>query len=114
MERISGPKRQRTSLNPRIRELVISRVVILNGALFEWEQHSPLLSQTGLSDTASGCWGRERRYRARVAEGVLSAAEGVVLTYTDAITKTVTVPKRRDLMSERSLRSQQLLLLITV
>ncbi|KAL6229902.1 hypothetical protein BDW75DRAFT_83979 [Aspergillus navahoensis] len=88
-----GAIRQRTSLTPIIRELVISRVAILNGALFEWEQHSPLLAQAGLSDTALQIVEDVNAdIAAKVAEGVLSAAEGAVLTYTDAMTKTVTVP----------------------
>ncbi|RDW93526.1 carboxymuconolactone decarboxylase family protein [Aspergillus mulundensis] len=89
-----GAIRQRTSLSDVIRELVISRVAILNGALFEWEQHSPLLSQAGLSDTALQVVGDvDADIDAKVAEGVFSAAEGAVLRYTDAVTKTVTVPE---------------------
>ncbi|KAL4768853.1 AhpD-like protein [Aspergillus nidulans var. acristatus] len=88
-----GAIRQRTSLSPVIRELVISRVAIVNGALFEWEQHSPLLSQAGLSDAAlQVVKDADSDIAAKVSEGVLTAAEGAVLTYTDAMTKTVTVP----------------------
>lgn len=88
-----GAIRQRTSLSPVIRELVISRVAIVNGALFEWEQHSPLLSQAGLSDAAlQVVKDADADIAAKVSEGILTAAEGAVLTYTDAMTKTVTVP----------------------
>ncbi|CBF74866.1 hypothetical protein AN4023.2 [Aspergillus nidulans FGSC A4] len=87
-----GAIRQRTSLSSVIRELVISRVAIVNGALFEWEQHSPLLSQAGLSDAAlQVVEDADADIAAKVLEGVLTPAEGAVLSYTDAMTKTVTV-----------------------
>ncbi|KAL4871628.1 hypothetical protein BDV12DRAFT_164098 [Aspergillus spectabilis] len=87
-----GAIRQRTSLSTVIRELVICRVAVLNGALFEWEQHAPLLTEGGLSDAALQVVGDAGSdIAAKVTEGVLSAAEGAVLRYTDAITKTVTV-----------------------
>ncbi|KAL3447986.1 AhpD-like protein [Aspergillus insuetus] len=88
-----GAIRTRTSLAPLVRELIICRVAVLNGALYEWDQHSPLLAEAGLNDSAlrivrdTGADVQEK-----VAEGVLSPAEGAVLRYTDAMTKTVTVP----------------------
>ncbi|KAL4922748.1 AhpD-like protein [Aspergillus aurantiobrunneus] len=88
-----GTIRQRTSLTTVIRELVICRVAVLNRALFEWEQHSPLLTAGGLNDAALHVVGDPGAdIAAKVREGVLSPPEGAVLRYTDAITKTVTVP----------------------
>ncbi|KAL3478785.1 AhpD-like protein [Aspergillus californicus] len=88
-----GAIRSKTSLTTVIRELVICRVAVINGALFEWEQHSPLLTEGGLSSAALAVVGdAEADIAAKVVEGVLSAAEGAVLRYTDAMTKTVTVP----------------------
>ncbi|KAL2871059.1 carboxymuconolactone decarboxylase family protein [Aspergillus lucknowensis] len=88
-----GAVRTRTSLTAVIRELIICRVAVLNGALFEWEQHSPLLTNGGLSDAALQVV-RDGKVDIleKVTEGVLSSAEGAVLRYTDAITKTVNVP----------------------
>ncbi|KAL4810775.1 AhpD-like protein [Aspergillus unguis] len=88
-----GAIRQRTSLTPLVRELVISRVVALNGVQIEWEAHSPLLKDAGLSDAAIQVVGDVHAViDAKVADGVLSATEGAVLKYSDAVTKTVTVP----------------------
>lgn len=88
-----GAIRQRTSLAPIVRELIISRVAILNGALFEWESHAPLLMEAGLSDVALQVVGDPQAdIDGKMAEGVLSATEGAVLRYSDAMTKTVTVP----------------------
>ncbi|KAI9375689.1 AhpD-like protein [Aspergillus egyptiacus] len=88
-----GAIRTRTSLPAVVRELIICRVAVLNGALFEWEQHAPLLTEGGLSDAAlQVVRDAGADIAASVAEGVLSADEGAVLTYTDAMTKTVTVP----------------------
>ncbi|KAL4881233.1 AhpD-like protein [Aspergillus karnatakaensis] len=88
-----GAIRQRTSLTTVIRELIICRVAVVNGALFEWEQHAPLLKEGGLSDAALQVVSdAEADIVSMVTNGVLSADEGAVLRYTDAITKTVTVP----------------------
>ncbi|KAL4780890.1 AhpD-like protein [Aspergillus varians] len=88
-----GAIRQRTSLTTVIRELIICRVAVLNGALFEWEQHSPLLIEGGLSDAVLQVVSNSGAdIPAMVTEGLLSPAEGAVLRYTDAVTKTVTVP----------------------
>ncbi|KAL2826796.1 AhpD-like protein [Aspergillus cavernicola] len=88
-----GAIRTKSSLTTVIRELVICRVAVLNGALFEWEQHAPLLTQGGLGDAALKVVGDAGAdITAKVTEEVLSVAEGAVLRYTDAITKTVRVP----------------------
>ncbi|KAL4929457.1 carboxymuconolactone decarboxylase family protein [Aspergillus undulatus] len=88
-----GAIRQRTSLTIVIRELIICRVSILTGTLSEWDAHSPLLKTGGLSDAALRVVrDEEADIAAKVTEGILTEAEGAVLKYTDAITKTVAVP----------------------
>ncbi|KAL2848068.1 AhpD-like protein [Aspergillus pseudoustus] len=88
-----GAIRTRTSLTTIIRELIICRVAVLNGALYEWDQHSPLLTEGGLSDAALRVVrDTEAIVLEKIAEGVLSPAEGAVLRYTDAMTRNVTVP----------------------
>ncbi|KAL2832643.1 AhpD-like protein [Aspergillus pseudoustus] len=87
-----GAIRTRTSLSPVIREVIICRVAILNGALFEWDHHAPILLQAGFSNTALQVLRDEHADLAQSAqEGLLSPQVEVVLRYTDAITKTITV-----------------------
>ncbi|KAL4961308.1 carboxymuconolactone decarboxylase family protein [Aspergillus stella-maris] len=88
-----GAIRQRTSLTTVIRELVISRVSVLNKAWLEWDVHSAILADGGFSNDALQV-ARDKNVdvAAKVAEGVLTEAEGAVLKYADAMTKTVTVP----------------------
>ena len=89
-----GAIRTRTSLSTIIRELIICRVAVVNGALFEWEQHAPLLQEGGLSEAAlQAIRDEEADFARSVREGVLGAAEGAVLKYTDAMTRTVRVPE---------------------
>ncbi|KAE8349908.1 4-carboxymuconolactone decarboxylase family protein [Aspergillus coremiiformis] len=89
-----GAIRTRTSLSQVIRELIICRIAVINGAWFEWDQHSPLLKEGGFSadaidvvrDTHSDISQKEQ-------DKVISPEEAAVLKYTDAMTKTVTVPE---------------------
>ncbi|RAK99079.1 carboxymuconolactone decarboxylase family protein [Aspergillus ibericus CBS 121593] len=89
-----GAIRSRTSLSTVIRELIICRVAVLNGAEFEWEQHAPLLKEAGLSEEAmQAIRDVNLDISQNVQYNVLSREEGAVLKYTDAMTKTVTVPE---------------------
>ncbi|CEJ54231.1 Putative 4-carboxymuconolactone decarboxylase family protein [Penicillium brasilianum] len=88
-----GAIRTRTSLSTVTRELAICRVAVINGALFEWEQHAPLLTEGGLSDEALKVVGdAEADLDGELAERTLSLEQRAVVKYTDAMTKTVTVP----------------------
>jgi alkylhydroperoxidase family enzyme len=88
-----GAIRTRTSLSTVVRELAICRVAVINGALFEWEQHAPLLTEGGLSDEALKVVGDAQADLAgELAEKTLSREQRAVVKYTDAMTKTVTVP----------------------
>jgi len=94
--------RQQSSLDGALRELVIMRVAVLNGAPYEAEQHAPIALKAGVSQAqldaldnweASDCFSEEQR---------------AVLAYTDAMTRTVQVPSEvsravRACMSERLL-----------
>ncbi|PYH95051.1 putative 4-carboxymuconolactone decarboxylase [Aspergillus ellipticus CBS 707.79] len=87
-----GAIRTRTSLSAIVRELVICRVAVLNGALFEWEHHAPLLREGGLSEEAMRAIGdSDVDISQSVQQKVFSREEGAVLKYTDAMTKTVRV-----------------------
>lgn len=88
-----GAIRTRTSLSTVVRELAICRVAVVNGALFEWEQHAPLLQEGGLSEEALQVVGDAKTdFSDEVAEKTLTREQRAVLKYTDAMTKTVTVP----------------------
>ncbi|KAJ5367681.1 hypothetical protein N7541_001622 [Penicillium brevicompactum] len=85
-----GAIRTRTSLSTVIRELAICRVAVINGALFEWEQHAPLLKEGGLSEEALKIVGDAQ---ADFSSPSLTPEQRAVLAYTDAMTKTITVPE---------------------
>jgi alkylhydroperoxidase family enzyme len=87
-----GAIRTRTSLSTVVRELAICRVAVVNGALFEWEQHAPLLQQGGLSQEALKLVGdAQADFSDEGSLSLLSEEQRAVLRYTDAMTKTVTV-----------------------
>ncbi|KAJ5860983.1 uncharacterized protein N7529_008293 [Penicillium soppii] len=90
-----GAIRTRTSLSTVIRELAICRVAVVNGALFEWEQHAPLLTEGGLSDEALKIVGDAGAdFSTESGAQALTEEQRAVLAYTDAMTKTVAVPDR--------------------
>lgn len=90
-----GAIRTWTSLPADIRELIICRVAAINGAWFEWEHHAPLLTEAGLGEEALGVvQDAQADIPEKVDENVLSRTQGVVLKYTDAMTRTVSVPDK--------------------
>ena len=77
--------RQQSSLPGGLRELVIMRIAILNGAPYEAEQHAPIalregVSQVQLDELAE--WQQSNSY---------DATQRAVLAYTDAMTKDIHV-----------------------
>jgi AhpD family alkylhydroperoxidase len=77
--------RQQTAVPPRLRELVILRIAVLNGAGYEFEAHVPHALQAGLSrDAIDGL----RSNAVHAFQGV----EQLVLRYTDAMTRELQVP----------------------
>ena len=78
--------RQRTSVPPALRELVILRIAVLNGAEYEFEAHVPHALDAGMTQDAID------RLRRDDIEG-LSYLEKLVLQYTDAITRDLVVPE---------------------
>ncbi|KAL2844113.1 AhpD-like protein [Aspergillus pseudoustus] len=87
-----GAIRTGTSLSPVIREVIICRVAILNGAIFEWDHHAPILLQAGFKDEALQVLrDKHADLASSTQQGTLSPCIEVVLRYTDAITTTITV-----------------------
>jgi len=78
--------RQRNSLPGALREMVIMRVALLNGAPYEADQHGPIALKEGMTQAqldALGNWSES---------SLFSEQERAVLAYTDAMTRHVQVP----------------------
>ena len=78
--------RNRSSLPPALREMVILRVAILNRAPFEFDAHVPHAKAAGVSDAQLDA------LRAGVRGAQFTALERAVIALTDAITRDVQVP----------------------
>jgi AhpD family alkylhydroperoxidase len=76
--------RQQTSVPPALRELVILRIAVLNGAPYEFEAHVPHALAAGMTRDAI----EALRADSRVFQGL----EELVLRYTDAMTRELRVP----------------------
>jgi AhpD family alkylhydroperoxidase len=79
--------RQRLSLSGALRELVIMRVAILNGAQYEADQHAPIALKEGVTQPqldALAQWERSDAF---------SREQLAVLALTDAMTRDVQVPE---------------------
>jgi 4-carboxymuconolactone decarboxylase len=85
-----GALRSGTTLPADIRELIVLRVAVLNGAAFEWTAHEPIARRAGLDDA------RLAALRTRDAGGspVWTPLQRAVLRFTDASTTSVAVPER--------------------
>lgn len=86
-----GAIRTRTTLPNDLRELVICRVAVHNQAWFEWGHHAPLLKDAGMSDEVLQLLQRTDALDSEV-NALLAPEMAAALRYTDAMTKTVTVP----------------------
>ena len=82
-----GALRSRTTLPADLRELVVLRVAVLNGAEFEWVSHEPIARRAGLVDLQL----RVLRTPEACCEPVWSPAQSAVLAFTDALTRQVAV-----------------------
>jgi AhpD family alkylhydroperoxidase len=79
--------RQQSVLAGSLRELVIMRIAILNGAPYEADQHAPIALREGLTEdqlAALADWQTSSSF---------DSAQRAVLAYTDAMTKSVRVPE---------------------
>ena len=77
--------RQQSSLPGGLRELVIMRIAILNGAPYEAEQHAPIALREGVTQVQLDDlehWQQSKNY---------DATQRAVLAYTDAMTKEIHV-----------------------
>jgi alkylhydroperoxidase family enzyme len=90
-----GAIRTQTSLPGSVRELAICRVAVLNKAWYEWDQHRPILEQTGvLSAEAVGSLKEKPTSGGKdVRAGIFDEKHLAVLEYTDAMTLGCIVPE---------------------
>ena len=77
--------RQKSGLAPRVRELVIMRVAVLNAAEYEFQAHLPFAKKEGVSDAqVAGL---------RTGDTALfDERERAALAYTEAMTRSIRVP----------------------
>jgi 4-carboxymuconolactone decarboxylase len=84
-----GALRSGTTLSADLRELIILRVAVLNGAAFEWTAHEPIARRAGLGDDQlAALQGRDAG-----AVPVWTPEQAAVLAFTDASTTQVVVPE---------------------
>ena len=78
--------RQKSSLPAALRELVIMRVAVINGAPYEAEQHAPIALREGVTQAQLddlNAWASSDKF---------DSTQRAVLAYTDAMTKGIQVP----------------------
>jgi len=85
-EKLLTAVRNRSSLPPALRELVILRVAVLNRAPFEFDAHLPHARAAGVGDAQIDA------IRAAQPGTPLTPRERAVLALTDAMTRDVQVP----------------------
>jgi alkylhydroperoxidase family enzyme len=78
--------RQKTSLAGRIRELVIMRIAVVNGADYEFQQHVPFALREGLTQAQIDAL-RDGKVES------FNALERSVLAYCDSMTREIHVPQ---------------------
>ncbi len=87
-EQMLSAVRNRNSLSADVRELVILRVAVLNGATYEFDAHVPHAQAAGVSAVAI------EAVRAQPLAPCVawSASQDLALRLTDAMTRSITVP----------------------
>lgn len=86
--------RGRLELNERLRELVILRIAVLNGADYEWQAHEPHALRCGVTPAKIAAVRHgpgQQDSHGSGNSGDFDVAERAVLAYTDAMTRDVTV-----------------------
>jgi alkylhydroperoxidase family enzyme len=99
--------RQEAQLPGRMRELVILRVAVLNGAEYEFRAHVPFALQEGFTQAQIDA------LKAGHEPDGLTDAEGAVLAYAEAMTRTVRVPDAVFAAVRRHLADRELVELTT-
>jgi alkylhydroperoxidase family enzyme len=90
-----GAIRTQTSLPASVRELAICRVAVLNKAWYEWDQHRPILEESGVlsAEALESLKERPTSDCKDVRAGIFDEKHLAVLEYTDAMTLGCIVPE---------------------
>jgi AhpD family alkylhydroperoxidase len=83
-----GALRSGTTLPGDVRELVVLRIAVLNGAAFEWAAHEPIGRRAGLDEPRLAAL----RAADAAADPVWTPLQRAALAFTDASTRRVAVP----------------------
>lgn len=86
-EQLLSAVRQRTTVPPDLRELMILRVAVLNGATFEFDAHVPHALQAGVPQAKIDA------VLEPTLAAVFDARERLALELTDAMTRDIVVPE---------------------
>lgn len=86
-EQLLTAVRNRNTLPAELRELVIIRVAVLNGATYEYEAHVPIALRAGATQEKINALGDPDK----LGSG-LSELEHTLITLTDAMTRNIKVP----------------------
>ena len=84
-EKLLTAIRNKSSLPPALREMIILRVAVLNRAPYEFAQHEPVAKRAGLSDV------KIEALRSLAISDLFDDDERAVLTLTDTMTRDVQV-----------------------
>ncbi|WP_440534554.1 carboxymuconolactone decarboxylase family protein [Variovorax sp. YR566] len=105
-ERMLTAVRNQTGVSAALRELIILRVAVLNGAPFEFEAHAPIALREGVSEHKI----------AAVSESAIAkifdADERLVLELTDSMTRDIAVPNELILELKRRYDDERLVELV--
>lgn len=107
-----GAVRGELTLSPRIRELAICVVAVLNGAAYEFEHHLPLYLAEGAAPEQADAL---REFgEPSFPVGLFSELEQDVLSLTETLTRQVKAPKPLKRRIAQALGVQQLVELVAV
>ncbi|HEX7271730.1 MAG TPA: carboxymuconolactone decarboxylase family protein [Casimicrobiaceae bacterium] len=94
-EKLLTAVRNRSTVPAHLRELIILRVAVLNGALFEFSEHLPPARKAGLSEAkiqATRTWNLSGAAASESADLTYDDDEKLVLALADAMTRDIVVP----------------------
>jgi len=88
-EQMLSAIRNHNSIPADLRELVILRVAVLNGAPYEFDAHAPIARAAGVSEEAVAA----SRLTPLAADGALDSRQRLVLELADTMTRDLVVPE---------------------
>jgi AhpD family alkylhydroperoxidase len=109
-EQLLSAVRNRNTIDPGVRELIILRVAVLNGAMYEFDAHVPHALKAGVSQQAIDA---VRDFKP--GSPAFTEEQSVALELTDAMTRDIVVPDELYQRATRALNEHQKVdILVTV